>query len=223
MTRRSDRRRRRRGARQGDPRRDLATGTIVLADREIAFVHPREAMDLLYEEIGAEEEFPPYWAELWPAGIELAHEVSRCRLDGLRVLELGCGLGLASIAAALSGARVLATDRTHDAIEFTLANARRNGAVVEAALSGWEHPDLVIGRAPWDLVLGADVLYEHRNVSWLLALLPRLVDDTGEVWLADPQRSRADEFLHQAAEDWHVSTVPTRIPTVSLHRLRRPA
>lgn len=216
MGRRSRRRRRR-----GDPRRDLARGTVALANGEIAFVHPREAMDVLYEEIGAEQEFPPYWAELWPAGIELAREVSRHDLDGMGVLELGCGLGLPSIAAGLAGARVLATDRAVEAIEFTTANARRNRAVVEVALSGWEQPDVMVDRAPWDLVLGADLLYEQRNVSWLLALLPRLVDDDGEVWIADPRRSRAEEFLAAAARDWYVATSTTRIPTVSMHRLRR--
>lgn len=216
---RRSRRRSGRG-RRGDPRRDLVHGTVALHRGEIEFVHPRAATDLLYEEIGAEEEFPPYWAELWPAGIELAREVSRYDLAGVSVLELGCGLGLPSIAAALSGARVLATDRTHDAIAFTAANARRNRAVVEAALCEWARPDLMVQRGPWQLVLGADVLYEGRNVAWLLSLLPRLVDPGGEIWIADPQRSRADEFLTAAAADWRVSTSPTRIPTVSIHRMR---
>jgi hypothetical protein len=43
-------------------------------------------------------------------------------------------------------------------------------------------------------VLGADLLYERRNVAPLLDLVPRLLDK-GELWLADPGRAPAAEFL----------------------------
>ena len=63
-----------------------------------------------------------------------------------------------------------------------------------------------MARAPWDLVLGADLLYERRNVAPLLDLVPRLVGASdsgdeaagrrrGELWLADPGRAPADDFL----------------------------
>lgn len=204
-----------------DPLRDVVTGEIAVYGGAMQFVHPRAGADLLYEEITEDEQFPPYWAELWPSGIELAHAVSTYELEGLSVLELGCGLGLPSIAAALAGGRVLATDRSCEATALTSDNAHRNGVTVETAECSWAQPDLLVERAPWHLVLAADVLYEQRNLSWLLPLLPRLVDDSGEVWIADPQRSRADEFLSRAAADWRISTSATRIPAVDIHRLRR--
>ena len=96
-----------------DPRLDLASGSLDLHRGLIRFVHPRDPTDLLYEQdIAADESYPPYWAELWPSGIELAHAVSGRSWADVAVLELGCGLGLPSIAAALGGARVLATDRS---------------------------------------------------------------------------------------------------------------
>ena len=67
----------------------------------------------------------PYWAELWPSGIALARHVVELPLDGLRVLELGCGLGLPSLAAALAGAESLATDWAPEAVELLRANAAR--------------------------------------------------------------------------------------------------
>jgi predicted nicotinamide N-methyase len=207
---------------RAEARLDLVDGRIVVRGGEIAFVHPRAGVDLLYEEIPEEEQsFPPYWAELWSSGIELAYRVSTHALDGLRVLELGCGLGLPSVAAALAGGRVLATDRSPDAVELTVANAHRNGAAVETAVCPWDVPGVLVSRAPWDLVLAADVLYEQRNVGWLLALLPWLVDGSGEVWIADPSRERADEFLSEAAVGWWVSTLQTRVREVSIHRLVR--
>jgi predicted nicotinamide N-methyase len=72
-------------------------------------------------------------------------------------------------------------------------------------------------------VLASDVLYEPRNVDWLLDLLPRLVDKTGRILLADPGRRPADDFLARArAGPWHVrSTTSSRSPRVTIHRLRK--
>jgi predicted nicotinamide N-methyase len=210
------------GERAADPRRGLVTGSIALRSGRIDFVHPREAMELVYEQnFDADEEYPPYWAELWPSGIELAYAVSTRVLAGAQVLELGCGLGLPSIAASLAGGRVLATDRSPDATTFTALNARRSGAVLETAVCSWDEPDTMIDRGPWSVVLASDVLYGQRNVTELLALLPRLVDDSGEVWIADPGRPLAEDFLAAARSTWHrVSTSATRIPSVRIHRLR---
>ena len=55
----------------------------------------------------------------------------------------------------------------------------------------WTEPEALLARAPWDLVLASDVLYEPRNGEALLPLLPRLVDARGEIWLADPGRPPA--------------------------------
>ena len=64
-------------------------------------------------------------AELARAG---PHDRAAARCSGARTLELGCGLGLPSIAAALAGGRVLATDWSTEAIAMTATNAERNGA-----------------------------------------------------------------------------------------------
>ena len=103
------------------------------------------------------------------------------------MLELGCGLGLPSLAAALAGGRVLATDWSPQAIELLEENAERNGAALETALVDWADPAAIVERAPWDLVLAADVLYERRNVAPLLDLLPRL--STSAVSCGSPTRA----------------------------------
>ena len=93
------------------------------------------------------------------------------------MLELGCGLGLPSLAAALAGGRVLATDWSPQAIELLRENAERNDAALEIEIVDWSRPAALLERAPWDLVLGADLLYERRNVAPLLALLPPLLGE----------------------------------------------
>ncbi|GAA4693974.1 hypothetical protein GCM10023215_34410 [Pseudonocardia yuanmonensis] len=194
---------------------DLPTGRIEL-------LHPRDALDQIYQQnLGKGGDEPPYWAQPWPSGIELARAVSRADVTGARVLELGCGLALPSLAAAQGGARVLATDRAPGALAFAAHNARRNGIRLEVAQCDWSDPWSAIAGAPWDLVLAADVLYLHDGLDALGALLPRLVCGAGEIWLADQGRAPARDFL-AACERWAtVGTTGTADPEVSVHRLRR--
>jgi predicted nicotinamide N-methyase len=196
---------------------------IALPGGEVELMRPRDAEALLSEEAFDEEEFLPYWAELWTSAVALAHEVSLRSLRGRHTLELGCGLGLPSIAAARAGGRVLATDWSPDAIRATAANAQRNGVEVETLECSWGAPDRLVERGPWPLVLASDVLYEARNVDQLLDLLPMLVHETGLVLLADPGRVPAERFLAAAPErGWTVRSVASpRTPQVLIHRLRR--
>ena len=146
-------------------------------------------------------EFLPYWAELWRSGVALAEEIAGRDVRGLRVVELGCGLGVPSLAASLAGAEVLATDWSPTAIALLEENARRNDVRLETSIVAWAHADALVSRAPWGLVLAADVLYERRNVDELLELLPRL---GASVLLADPGRPHAKTFFAEAAAAWRV-------------------
>jgi len=160
----------------------------------LAILRPPSAEELIDEAAFDEEEFLPYWAELWPSGLALARHVAGRDLAGLRVVELGCGLGLPSLAAALRGADVLATDWAEDAIALLRRNAERNGLFLRVARVRWSEPEPLLRPAPWDLVLGADLLYEARNAEQLTELLPQL---GGEVVLAEPGRPYAKEFLER--------------------------
>ena len=198
---------------------------IPLPGGEIEVARPRDAEALLSEESFEHEEFLPYWAELWASGVALAHDLSLRSLRGKKTLELGCGLGLPSIAAARSGGRVLATDWSPDAVLAAGANAERNGVQIETLVCSWGEPRAIVERGPWDLVLASDVLYERRNASLLLRLLPQLVDARGLVLIADPQRAAAARFLERVeGEGWVLKTTGTpRSERVRLHRLRRSA
>jgi len=188
------------------PVTDIVEEVLKLGSAELRLLRPRDSESLIEEEAFEREEFLPYWADLWPSAVELAEHVAAHPQPGTRVLELGCGLGLPSIAAAAGGAQVLATDWSQDALAFCAENARRNGVPVETARWDWGNAAPIEG--VYDLVLAADVLYEQRNVDQLLELLPALVDD-GEVWLTDPQRVPARRFFREAAERWAVQTRPS--------------
>lgn len=180
---------------------DLVEETVRAGPLELRILRPPNADALIDEARFGEDEFMPYWAELWASGVALAAAVATRDLRGAQVLELGCGLGLPSVAAALSGARVLATDWAPEALEVTRRNAERNGVLVETVLADWSAPDALLERAPYDLVLCADVLYEPRNVDALLGLLPRL---GSEVLLGEPGRPTAARFFEAAEREWTI-------------------
>jgi predicted nicotinamide N-methyase len=197
---------------------DYVEETIELAGRPLTLLRPASADQLIDEEAFDDDEFLPYWAELWPSGVALARAVAALDLRGSRVLELGAGLGLPSLSAALGGADVLATDWADDAVELLRLNAGRNRVELRAERVRWDEPGLLVEGSPWKVVLGADLLYERRNADQLLELLPRLGAD---VLLADPGRPFAQGFLERASAAWQVETTPDpELPRGGLHRLR---
>jgi predicted nicotinamide N-methyase len=147
--------------------------------------------------------------------VALGRELAGSRLDGRRVVELGCGLGVPSLVAARAGATVLATDECPEALELVEQSARENGLSIATARVDWNTAEELVDRGPFDLVLAADVLYESVSVELLLSLLPRL---GREVWLADPARPAAGPFVEQASRHWSVETGARG--GMQIHRLR---
>jgi predicted nicotinamide N-methyase len=91
-----------------------------------------------------------------------------------------------------------------EAIELLRRNAERNGAPLRVARVRWSEPERLLRAAPWDIVLGADLLYEERNAEQLAVLLPLL---GSEMLLAEPGRPYAKDFL----ERFHAEPVGERI------------
>jgi len=182
----------------------------------------------------AEDERLPYWAELWTSSIALAEYCLRePALRGVPVLELGCGLGLAGIAAAIAGARVMMTDYEPDALAFTRWNVEHNlpGALadgrVNVGLLDWRRTEP--GRR-YDRILGADVAYERRNFLPLLTTIDLLLTDGGTAILTDPGRGIGADFAAlAAARGFRVDAARTAAPqhdaarTIVRYELRRGA
>jgi predicted nicotinamide N-methyase len=167
----------------------LFSDELTVAGVRLELLRPASPEALIDEDAFADDEFLPYWAELWPAARALADALPD--VTGLDVVELGCGLGLPSLVAAAKGARVTATDWSSDAVELLRQNAIRNGLTVNTEVRDW--------REPWDerfdLALAADVLYERRNVEPVLARV-RALAPVALVALAG--RPYEDAFLREA-------------------------
>ncbi len=211
-----------------DPvREEVAVGPLALA-----ILRPRSAEELIDEDDYARDERLPYWAELWPSAHALAARLGARRLAGARVVELGCGVGLPAIVAALRGGDVLATDWYPEALAFTRANAAAAGAQVGTMAVDWrEPPGALFAAGPADLVIGADLLYEERNGGALAALLPRLLRPGGDALIADPRRPhsaalleplRAAGWSHEREDVAHAERPDESGATIHLHRLTAP-
>lgn len=160
----------------------------------------------------ARDEYMPYWAELWPGAVMLAHAILAWpeirERPAPRVLELGCGLGLAGLVAATRGYDVTCSDYDEDALAFVAASAVHLGlANVVTRRLDWRAADAALRI---ERILVADGLYERRNLAPILAFIAAHLSPGGSAWLSDPGRSTADEFPRLAADaGLRVASVPS--------------
>ena len=195
---------------------------VEIAGRVIVLASPGPA-DMLLDELAerdpsdpaVRDERLPYWADLWPSALALAAHLAdeRAVRTGEAVIELGCGLGLAGIAAGLAGADVLMTDYSDDALRYAAGNWRRHlGSEPRTAQLDWRDPprDLQAG-----VLVAADVAYEQRFFKPLVETFRALLKPGGRILLAEPGRPLARGFwplLEGAGFEWDRET-----RTVNLH------
>jgi predicted nicotinamide N-methyase len=193
----------------------FVTQTVELPSGELHLFQPEESAEIPDDHQVEWAPLAPYWSIIWRSGVALARELDGESLQGLRVVELGCGLAVPSIAAARAGADALATDGDVDALALVERNAEANGVQVETAAVDWADPDELVERGPFDLVLASDVLYERPSIAMLLKLLPRLAP---KAWIADPGRPAAGAFLEEAESRWPIEACVRGV--VRLYRIQ---
>lgn len=157
----------------------------------------------------------PMFGVLWPGARCVAAHLDALgpALDGVPVLELGCGLALPSLVAARHGARPVATDLHPDAGPFLARNTRRNGLVVPYVPLDWRRPEESgLAARAFPRVIATDVLFAAELPALVAAMFDRFLTDDGEGWLTDPGRAWLDEFVDAAGArdltvDWTVEQV----------------
>ncbi|HEU0055194.1 MAG TPA: methyltransferase domain-containing protein [Longimicrobium sp.] len=196
---------------------DVREETFAHGDFRVELILPRAADALIDEAAFDADERLPYWAELWPSARALARHLVENPPPERRVLELGCGVALPSLALRSLGREVLATDYYDDALRFARANAERNGlGPLETAHLDWRSPP---EEARYPLVLASDVLYEKRNSEALAELLPRVVAPGGRALVADPGRMYEFDFRNSLYfAGWRAETLTTRRELADVER-----
>ena len=154
----------------------------------------------------AKDEYMPYWTELWPAARMLAKAILQQKWsDGEEALELGCGLGLAGIAALAAGLRVTFSDYDATSLRFADHNARISGFEEFRLLQmDWRRPPADL-RFP--VLLASDLIYELRNVAPLVHLIKQVLLPGGICLLTDQDRTPAQALRETlSAEGLHFRT-----------------
>jgi predicted nicotinamide N-methyase len=123
---------------------------------------------------------------------------------GEKILEIGCGLALASLVGHRRGADVTASDRHPLTAGFLAENLRLNDLLPMKYLHGdWDaaDDDAEAGVAPgaFDLIVGSDLLYERDAGGALARFVSRHAKASCEVWIVDPDRSNRPAFNRRMA------------------------
>jgi predicted nicotinamide N-methyase len=164
-----------------------------------SILRPANSDDLIREEDFVKDERLPYWADVWPSSLILAGRLLELEGNGKTALELGCGVGLSTLAATTAGYDVLSTDYYEDALDVTRANVFRNlGTLARTRLVDWRHLPDDLGR--FDLVFASDVLYEKEYAELLPMILDRLLVPSGMALFADPGRVAAPVFVEACGQ-----------------------
>lgn len=133
------------------------------------------------------------FGQSWAAGRKLAHAMHVFEIAGKRILELGCGIGLASLVLQRRGANVVASD-VHPLTEVFLAyNAALNSLpAVRYRQLDWDVPLPTLGC--FDAIIASDVLYERGQAERLADVIARHAQPVAEVVLTDPGRGNSARF-----------------------------
>lgn len=146
------------------------------------------------EAIGISDAAWPLFGLLWPSGRQLAAQMAlRPVRDDERILEIGCGLALASLVSHRRGADITPSDCHPLAASFLLENIRLNGLPPLA----YQHSHWTADVGPlrrFDLIIGSDVLYERDDGGVLAGFIERNATAHAEVMIVDPDRGNRSAF-----------------------------
>ncbi len=149
--------------------------------------------DAWEEECGIEQGIP-FWAVVWPGCVSLARyilENSHLVCDKT-VLDLGCGGGIAGIAAVRAGARhVTANDIDPVALHLTNLNAEMNKVTVQT-----DTRNLLIENNSdhFDVILVADMFYEKAVSDTMLEFLIKKKQQGSTIFISDGSRAYAPKM-----------------------------
>ena len=168
----------------------------------------------------------PYWAELWDSALGIGQWLTaktRRSSSPLSVLDLGCGMGLTGTVAAAIGHDVLFADLEPPALLFARLNSLPWRRRVRTRRLDWRADAL---GEEFDLILGADILYERRQWDFLEPFWQQHLAPGGAVLLGEPGRQTGELFLPWVLQrGWKLQEleepVETRTKPIRILRLTR--
>ncbi|WP_242637581.1 class I SAM-dependent methyltransferase [Desulfobacter hydrogenophilus] len=140
----------------------------------------------------------PLFGVVWPSSQVLARLMLDYYVNGKRVLEVGCGIALASLILNKRSADITATDYHPETEGFLAHNVKLNdGEKIPFVRTGWADLDDDLGK--FDLIIGSDILYEVEHVNLLSAFINRHAQGYCDVIIVDPRRGNHAKFSKKMA------------------------
>lgn len=166
----------------------------------------------------------PYWAELWDSALGVGtflasgglakinpRWVALDRARPIRAMDLGCGMGLTGRVALELGCDVLLGDIETSSLLFARLNTIRFASRARCRRIDWQRDRLT---ERFDLIIGADVLYERSQWDYLEPFFRAHLDGGGHALLGEPSRPSGDHFANWiASRGWSVRLFEQRVPT----------
>lgn len=140
----------------------------------------------------------PLFGQLWPSAQKLADLMQGWDVHAQRVLEIGCGLGLASMVIHRRLGDITASD-CHPLTEtFLHANLLLNHLPgLKYCTGNWGRDNPALGE--FDLIIGSDVLYQREHPEQLAEFILLHAAPCAEVLIVDPNRGNRSAFNRRMA------------------------
>ncbi len=168
----------------------------------------------------------PWWAKVWEPSFVLAYFMGKQPvIDSQRILEIGAGLGVVGVYAAMCGHNVTITDVDDDALLFCKANALLNGCYhVPVLKMDWRLP--YYGK-PFDIIIGSEVVYDRRTYDILVNFLDDTLSTGGTIFLAKNKDLKTPLFFAKLVERFKFKekvvklSGPEAVIEVALYAIKR--
>lgn len=157
--------------------------------------------DNLAHDLGISSAMWPIFGVMWPCGHLLAKLMIDFQVGEKRILEVGCGVGLASLMLNERLSDITATDNHPFAERYLKHNVSlNNGKEIPFFRRDWQN-DSPSEQGLFDLIIGSDLLYESEHVDLLASFIQQHAHDACEVVIIDAGRGMAGKFKSKMMEN----------------------
>ena len=222
-------------------RYQTVTQSVRLCDHSFEFTRIKDPNRVLDEIVAEEDRLEkasgkrkisdqlrlPYWAEIWDSALGISQVLIKkytqlnTQKHNSSVLDLGCGQGFTGMVAASLGCNVLFADLEPHALLFAKLNSLRFTTTARTQQLNWQTAQL---GERFDLIIGADILYERKQWDFLEPFWLNHLKPDGQVLLGEPGRHTGDNFPEWiTARNWnlqiHHEPVSTKDKPIRLFEL----